>query len=326
MTSTDLTIPGTAPAAVSLIQQTAIELGSAHQIAQAICATSFVPQHFRGKPDECAVAILYGATVGFDPMTAIQQIYVISGKPALYARAMVAIVLAKGHAIWTDEEEPGRVVVAGRRKGSDKVERVEWSSALAQQAGYTSNAKYRTDPRSMLYARASGDIARRIAPDALLGMAYNVEELELGEVPNISTFPAERSGTGRLRAAVTPPADTARGEAVAARANDAGDVHDADVVDEQPDVIEPNGAQMKALQASFNEAGFESRDRAGRLAFASEAIGRDLSSAKDLTKAEASRVIDALKEVTPAADVERPAPSQADVDAAWGLADEGQPA
>lgn len=320
MSSTDLTVPAQT-GTVSLIQQTALELTAAHQIASAICSTSFVPTHFRGKPDECAVAILYGATIGFDPVTAVQQIFVIGGKPALYARAMVAIVLSQGHEIWTEDEGPGRVVVAGRRKGSDKIQQVEWTSELAQQAGYTSNAKYRTDPRSMLYARASGDVARRIAPDALMGMAYNVEELELAAV-NVGPVQSERSGTGRLRAAIGPaPAAEPTGPTGQQQQPPAEEVHDAETVEPAEDLIEPNGAQMKALQASFNEAGFESRDRAGRLAFASEAIGRDLSSAKDLTKAEASRVIDALKEIT-AAPVTEPAPTvvdPAEVDRAWGV-------
>ncbi|GAC81670.1 hypothetical protein SAMN04488550_4175 [Gordonia malaquae] len=176
MTSTDLAHIGE-----TSIQQTAANLSYAHQIATALSATAFVPQHFRGKPEDCAAAILYGSTVGMDPMTSLQNLYVISGKPALYSRPMVGIVLSHGHEIWTDEETPEKVVVCGRRKGSSTIERSEWTIERAKKAGYTSNKKYQTDPRSMLYARASGDVARRVAPDALLGMAYNVEELELSD-------------------------------------------------------------------------------------------------------------------------------------------------
>lgn len=161
------------------IQQTAMALVDAHKIATALCRTAFVPKHFQGKPDDAAAAILYGGAINMDPLTALQNVYVISGKPALYARAMVAVVMSKGHEVWTEEEAEGKVVVAGRRKGSDQIERVTWTSDMAKRAGYESNAKYKTDPRSMLYARASGDVARRIAPDALLGMAHNVEELSM---------------------------------------------------------------------------------------------------------------------------------------------------
>ena len=47
-----------------------------------------MPAHFRGKPNEAAAAILYGDEIGFTPTQALQNLYVINGKPALYARAM----------------------------------------------------------------------------------------------------------------------------------------------------------------------------------------------------------------------------------------------
>lgn len=161
------------------IAATARALTDAHNIGSALCRTSFVPKHFQGKPEEAAAAILYGSAIEMDPITALQNVFVIGGKPALYARTMVAIVLSQGHEIWTEEESEGRVTVCGRRRGSEKVESVTWTIEDAHKAGYTSNAKYKTDPRSMLYARASGDVARRIAPDALLGFSHNVEELTL---------------------------------------------------------------------------------------------------------------------------------------------------
>lgn len=314
MTTTDIALPSTpTTGTVSLIQQTALELTAAHQIATAICGTSFVPTHFRGKPDECAVAILYGATVGFDPVTAIQQIFVIGGKPALYARAMVAIVLAQGHEIWTEEEAPGRVVVAGRRKGSERVTKVEWTSALAQQAGYTSNAKYKTDPRSMLYARASGDVARRIAPDALMGMAYNVEELELGTI-TATPVPqqSERSGTGRLRAAITPAPAPSPSPAPAEpeTPESAEEIHDAETV--EPPAEGMTTAQNRKIHALFRDLGMaddEDRQRAGM----SRALGRDVASRKDLTKAEAAFIIESLEHRL-AQQQERPQPAD---DVVW---------
>lgn len=293
--STDLTVPGPT-GTVSLIQQTAIELDAAHRIATAIAGTSFVPVHFRGKPDECAVAILYGATVDFDPVTAVQQIYVIGGKPALYARAMVAIVLSKGHELWVENEEPGKVTVAGRRKGTDQVQRITWTTEDARRAGYTANKKYETDPRAMLYARASGDIARRIAPDALMGMAYTVEELELGEVP-ASAEPSSRSGVSRLRAAVAPQ-EGAQRALPSAPEPPAEDVQDAEVVD-VPEGI--SAAQLKRVGSLLTDAGF---DRAGAREFVAGVVGREVAARTDLKSDEADRVIAALEaEMQPAEQV-----------------------
>src|SRR5699024_9949428 len=193
-----------------MIAATARALVDAHNIGSALCKTSFVPKHFQGKPEEAAAAILYGASIDMDPITALQNVFVISGKPALYARGMVAVVLSKGHKIWTEEESEGSVTVAGQRKGSDTVERVTWTSEMAKRAGYTSNSKYASDPRSMLYARASGDVARRIAPDALLGMAQNIEELTVDRVADTRPAPAPQQSVSvaSLTQQATPATET----------------------------------------------------------------------------------------------------------------------
>lgn len=267
----------------SQIRQTALELNDAHTIATAICRSAFVPDHLRGKPEETAVAILYGATVGFDPITAVQQIFAIGGKPALYARAMVAIVLAAGHEVWTEEERPGYVTVAGRRKGSEHVARVTWTSELAKQAGYDKNSKYRSDPRSMLYARASGDVARRIAPDALMGMAYNVEEMQLVPTAEVrQSAPAKSSARDQVAAAIGAP-QSSGSDMPPQEAN-------ADVAEPESDHI--TDRQRRKLHATFGELGI--KDRGERIAYIVKVIGRDVESSSDLTKAEAISMIDAL--------------------------------
>lgn len=64
-------------------------------------------------------------------------------------------------------------------------------------------------------------------------------------------------------------------------------------------------AQMKMLHASFNQVGIAERD--DRLAFASKTIGRDVKSSTELTKSEASRVIDSLMSLV---DPEPPLPGE----------------
>lgn len=258
--------------ALTVIHQTASDLSDAHRIGSVIAGTSFAPSHFRSKPEECAIAILYGQTIGLDPMTAVQQIYVIGGKPALYARAMVAIVLAHGHEIWTEDETDGSVTVAGRRRGFERVERITWTTAMAQRAGYSSNKKYQTDPRSMLYARASGDIARRVAPDALLGMAYTVEEMQLEPDVGPTTVITADQFAAAPAEATTPDAQP---EPVAAPA----------------EMITP--AQLRKMGAQMKEAGLTGRTEA--LDYVQATIGREITSRNDLTKAEASAVVDALE-------------------------------
>lgn len=299
------TIPTPAPPVVTFsgaasIEATARALVDAHKIGTALCRTAFVPKHFQGKPDDAAAAILYGSTIDMDPVTALQNIYVIGGKPALYARTMVAIVMSHGHKVWTEEEAEGRVTVAGQRKGSEIVERVTWTSEMAAKAGYTSNAKYKSDPRSMLYARASGDVARRIAPDALLGMAHNVEELTVSEpwdgrtqAPTVTVSSGAADRMGALLAPQTSPAPGAPTPETVDEA--AGPVHP------EPDVqssagespyLDTKGGLAKAMFAAMGKAGITDRD--DRLAYVSATVGRTVTSSSEMTDADAEQVIAAL--------------------------------
>lgn len=250
----------------SIIQTAAKDMNGAMTVANGIVGTSFVPQHFRGKPEEAAAAILYGATLGFDPLTSLQQLYSIGGKPALYSRAMVAVVLSKGHRIWTIEDRPDSVTVAGQRKGSDHVEQITWTIERAKTAGYTSNANYKRDPHAMLYARASGDVARRIAPDALLGLAYSAEELQLGE---------GTTSTQQVTADQFVKPEPVDNEPVAdAPAPETGEA--------------PTPDQVKRMWAGLREHVAEEQHRS----FMEHVIGHTIESSKELTRAEVGAIID----------------------------------
>ena len=153
-------------------------MGDAMTLAKGLAGTAFVPSHFQGKPADTAVAIMKGAALGLDPAAALEAIYVISGKPALYARSMVALVLARGHEVWTEEADAATVTVRGRRHGSSHVEESTWDVARVKAAGLDRNRQYAAHPEAMLYARAAADVCRRIAPDVLAGLSYGVEELQ----------------------------------------------------------------------------------------------------------------------------------------------------
>ena len=259
------------------------KLAAAHQIGTALCNTSFAPQHFRGKPDEAAAAILYGSEVGFTPTQALQNLFVIGGKPAMYARPMVAIAQAAGHEVWTESKTDDSVTVCGRRKGTENVIRETWTIARAQRAGYTNNKKYQTDPQAMLYARAASDVCRQIAADALAGMTYSVEEMEMVATP---AQPAQHVTADTF---LKPDAD----------------VQDAEVVTEEPTAEQPAdfpAAQnrLNAMFAEFGRAGFttdarSAEGRQARLDYCSNVIGRPVESSKDLLAGEVERVINALK-------------------------------
>ncbi|UXN30978.1 hypothetical protein [Glutamicibacter sp. M10] len=213
--------PAVLPTSAGTIQlaEWAAELGAAHQLGTALCKTAFVPKDFVGKPEAAAAAILTGKSVGLDPMNALANIFVVHGRPAMYARTMVALVMAQGHEIVRTEATNESVTISARRKGQERWSDFTWSIQRASQAGYTSNAKYKTDPIAMLTAKAQAEACRVIAPDVLAGMPYSAEEMELedmGETTQPAEAPAKTRKLTRKPATKNPdPAPTTVAEPVA---------------------------------------------------------------------------------------------------------------
>ncbi|MGL3805878.1 hypothetical protein ACSYDW_07235 [Paeniglutamicibacter sp. R2-26] len=183
------------------LQEWAAELSAAHALGTALCGTEFVPADFRGKPDAAAAAILTGKSLGLDPMNALSNIFVVHGRPALYARTMAALVMREGHEVIRTNATTDSVTVQARRRGSDRWQEFTWTIDRAKLAGYTNNKKYQTDPIGMLTAKALAEACRVIAPDVLTGVAaYSAEEIELedmGEKPAQAPA-AEKPATRRV--------------------------------------------------------------------------------------------------------------------------------
>lgn len=160
----------------------------ANIVAQSIAKTDFAGA-FRGKPDEITAAILTGQELGLKPMAALKAIDVIQGTPALRAHAMRAIVQRQGHEIELVESTPTRCVMRGRRKGSETWQTVEWTTQRAAQMKLTEKPEWKKQPQTMLVARATGELCRLIASDALHGLAYVAEEL--GGLTHTEIVPAK---------------------------------------------------------------------------------------------------------------------------------------
>ena len=151
-------------------------------IADKLAYTSFVPKCWQGKPAELAVAIVKGAALGMDPITAANSLYVVNGKPAMYAETMAALVKNAGYDIWAEEASDESVTVCVRRRGSDLMHSSTWTIERARKAGYMSNKRYETNPQQMLYARALSEACKRGAPEVLAGLSSVEEEsVNVGE-------------------------------------------------------------------------------------------------------------------------------------------------
>lgn len=199
-------------ASLAQLMEHAQAMSVAKQLADALCATDLVPADYRNKAGNGAAAILYGSELGLNPIQALQNIFVIHGRPAIYARTALALVKSHGVKLQTIESSNESVTVRGTR--DDEIEEVTWTMADAERAGYTKNAKYKTNPRQMLHAKAAMEVCRNLAPDILLGIAYSREELELEQpVVAVQSSRAAVTTAELLTPRVEQALQTARGKA-----------------------------------------------------------------------------------------------------------------
>ena len=177
----------------------------AFDYADFITQTGACPTIYKGKPLDAAAAIIRGTALGFDPDGALEAFFVIQGKTGMYARAMIAVAENVGCRVWEEEATDDSVTWCGTRPGDDKVERVTWTMKLAETAGYTKNQKYKTNPREMLRAKCQAELARIIAPGALMGLVSEAEPDALTPVKATATR-TDRKQAGGARAALSAAA------------------------------------------------------------------------------------------------------------------------
>ncbi|WP_369214983.1 hypothetical protein [Streptomyces flavofungini] len=148
-------------------------------LAVSISKTSFAGQ-LRGQPEEVTAVILAGHELGLKPMAALKSMDIIQGTPALRAHAMRGLVLSHGHKVQLVESTPDKCVYRGRRsdEGDDDWQYVTWDLGRAKQLGLLEKKEWKKQPKTMLVARATGEICRLVAPDVLHGLPYAAEELE----------------------------------------------------------------------------------------------------------------------------------------------------
>ncbi|QIX48917.1 MULTISPECIES: hypothetical protein [Rhodococcus] len=295
--------------AIDTLMSHAKAMDIAYSLAEGMCKTALVPSIYRGKPADGTAAILYGAELGLNPIQSLQQIFVVHGAPAIYARTMVALLKVKGYHIWTEESTDESVTVCGQAP-SGITESSTWTMDRARKAGYVpevdertgkfktndkgnliGNEKYLKDPQAMLYAKAASEVCRKIAPDVLLGIAHTREDLELDppEEATVQRSAPKQRGVAGARAAL----------GIASKQGEKADTPQASeppTAEKTPPAATP--ADLKRLDAALTDAGI--LDQEERRTFLSARVGHELRAARELTRDEVASIIRFVKEGEPA--------------------------
>ena len=156
-------------------------LSEAYRIAQAVCAAKMAPKGL-DTPEACMIAIMHGLEVGLSPLSALQRIAVINGRPTLWGDGALALVKASGlcEAIdeWIEGDKPEDWVAVCnliRKHDPVPIER-RFSSQDAKRAKLWGKSGPWSDyPKRMLQMRARAFALRDAFPDVLGGL-YLTEE------------------------------------------------------------------------------------------------------------------------------------------------------
>ena len=151
----------------------------AMECAKIIAASSFCPRNLANKPGDVVVALQFGQELGLKPMSSLQNIAVINGRPALWGDAVIAVCRQSPDWEYMTEEynDTTKVArVAFKRKGEPKEFVGTFSEEDARRAGlWGKPGPWTTNPKQMIIWRAKHFGARAAYPDCLRGI-YGAEE------------------------------------------------------------------------------------------------------------------------------------------------------
>ena len=288
---------------VAVQQPQATALSVKIQYAQAMAQSSLLPRQYQKQPANLLFALEYADALGVSPIHAITSIHVIEGKPSASADLIASLVRKAGHKLRVTGDATTCTATLIRQDDPDFEFTATWTMTQATKAGLTGKSVWKQYPSAMLRARAITEVCRMGAPDALYGVIYTPEELganvdadgapvDLGEQPaSQAPAPEAKPKQTRSRKPVTPieaPTD------LPAHAED----EPAEIVDE-PVVELITEPQSKMMFALLNQNGFADDGTSAQKDYLESIIGRQLTSRRDITKAEATRIIDLLNDAEP---------------------------
>lgn len=155
------------------------------KVAELISNSSFCPKDYRGKVGDILCCLELGASVGLQPMQAIQNISVINGRPSIWGDAMLAICMNHPH--WGTSEEyydesTGAAYCIVDRRGQKTVTQ-SFSIDDAKKANlWNKQGPWTQYPKRMLQMRARGFALRDAFPDAIKGLITREEAMDLPPV------------------------------------------------------------------------------------------------------------------------------------------------
>lgn len=149
------------------------------KLAKIYASSAFVPSAYRGKPEDCFVAMELAMRMNVSPTFVMQQLYVVEGRPAWSGQAALALIRNSGkyvdiHYVMSGEPNTmtwGCCLQAVKVSTGETVTGSVVSMQLAKDEGWLDKrgSKWKTMPEQMLKYRAAAFFARSECPEVLMG-------------------------------------------------------------------------------------------------------------------------------------------------------------
>lgn len=157
-------------------------MDDAYRLAKAICMAQMAPKGL-DTPERCMVAIMHGLEIGLTPMSALQRIAVVNGRPVIWGDGAMGLVRASGLCEYVKERIEGggdtRVAVCeAKRRGEPEPITRTFGVVDAKKAGlWGKQGPWQQYPDRMLQMRARAFALRDGFADVLGGL-YIREEID----------------------------------------------------------------------------------------------------------------------------------------------------
>lgn len=170
------------------------DFSRAYKLAKVISTASIIPDNYKGKEADCAIAIDMADRMGVSPLMVMQNLYVVKGKPSWGGQACKALIEGCGkfksgsvRPVYFGTKgtvERGCYLSAVWADSGELVEGPEVTIAMARSEGWTKNTKWLNMPELMLAYRASSFFARVYCPEVLMGVHVEGEAEDIEAANN----------------------------------------------------------------------------------------------------------------------------------------------
>ena len=159
----------------------------AQRQAKSLCESNLVPISYQGQKalPNCLVALEMSKRMNLSPLTVMQNLNIIHGRPTWSAQFISSQIMGCGRFENFDylvkgEGETLEVQCIAKRVEDQKIIKgTAVSMKMARLEGWTKNPKYTSMPELMLRNRAATFFGRQYIPDLLLGVQTSEEVVDI---------------------------------------------------------------------------------------------------------------------------------------------------